>query len=276
MSWRRRGPTAPMGQFARLRKYPDASYRDVTAPNADTLYTYAYLDLSKEPWVVSIPDLKGRFAVFSIFDGWTTVFANPGKRTTGTGAQTFAITGPGWTGTLPAGVKEYKSATQVVLFNGKIYCTGTPGGLQAGSRRAGQGDGCPALLVRQALHARAGQGRSGRRHEDAGAGPGARHGGRGLLQAVRRTPQDEHALPRRCPDGRQARQARHRSRTGLRHRQGRSRRRSGAGQGVQDRPAADRGVAEGGCRGRRLAARERLGHRPRRRAPTARTTSSAR
>ena len=95
------GTSAPMGQFARLRTYPDASYRDVTAPNADTLYTYAYLDLSREPWVVSIPDLKGRFAVFSIFDGWTTVFANPGQRTTGTLAQTFAITGPGWTGKLP-------------------------------------------------------------------------------------------------------------------------------------------------------------------------------
>jgi len=120
------GTQAPMGQFAKLRKYPDASYRDVTAPNADTLYTYAYLDISKEPWIVGIPDLKGRFAVFSIFDGWTTVFADPGKRTTGTGAQTLAITGPGWSGTLPPGVKEYKSATGIVLFNGKIYCTGTP------------------------------------------------------------------------------------------------------------------------------------------------------
>lgn len=120
------GTSAPMGQFARLRTYPDASYRDVTAPNADTLYTYAYLDLGKEPWVVSLPDLKGRFAVFSIFDGWTTVFADPGKRTTGTGAQTFALTGPGWKGTLPAGMKEYKSPTQVVFFDGKIYCTGAP------------------------------------------------------------------------------------------------------------------------------------------------------
>jgi len=120
------GTQAPMGQFAKLRTYPDASYRDVTAPNADTLYTYAYFDVSKDPWIISIPDLKGRFAVFSLFDGWTTVFGDPGKRTTGTGAQTIAITGPGWSGTLPAGVKEYKSATAIPLFNGKIYCTGTP------------------------------------------------------------------------------------------------------------------------------------------------------
>jgi hypothetical protein len=120
------GTQASMGQFARLRTYPDASYRDVTAPNADTLYTYAYFDVSKEPWVISIPDLKGRFAVFSLFDSWTTVFGNPGKRTTGTAAQTIAITGPGWSGTLPPGVKEYKSATEIALFNGKIYCTGSP------------------------------------------------------------------------------------------------------------------------------------------------------
>ena len=51
----------PVRLGAALRTYPDASYRDVTAPNADTLYTYAYLDLSTEPWVVSTPDLKGRY-----------------------------------------------------------------------------------------------------------------------------------------------------------------------------------------------------------------------
>ena len=61
-----------------------------------------------------------------MLDGWTTVFQVPGKRTTGTGAQTYAITGPGWKGTLPAGVKEYKSPTSIVWLLGRIYCTGTP------------------------------------------------------------------------------------------------------------------------------------------------------
>ena len=54
------------------------------------------------------------------------MFQVPGKRTTGTGAQTYAITGPGWKGTLPAGVKEYKSPTSMVWLLGRIYCTGTP------------------------------------------------------------------------------------------------------------------------------------------------------
>ncbi|MEH2491730.1 DUF1254 domain-containing protein [Bradyrhizobium sp. AZCC 2230] len=120
------GTRAPMGQIIKLRQYPNASFRDVTAPNADTLYTSAFFDVGKEPWVLSMPDMKGRYALFPMLDGWTTVFQVPGKRTTGTGAQTYAITGPGWKGTLPAGVKELKSPTSIVWLLGRIYCTGTP------------------------------------------------------------------------------------------------------------------------------------------------------
>jgi hypothetical protein len=120
------GTKAPMGQIIKLREYPNASFRDVTAPNADTLYTTAFIDVGQEPWVMSIPDMKGRYALFPLLDGWTTVFQVPGKRTTGTGAQNYAITGPGWKGVLPAGVREYKSPTSIVWLLGRIYCTGTP------------------------------------------------------------------------------------------------------------------------------------------------------
>jgi hypothetical protein len=117
---------APMGQFVKARHYPDPSFHDVTAPNADTLYTTAWIDVGKEPWVLSIPDMKGRYFMFPMLDGWTNVFQAPGTRTTGTGAQTYAITGPGWSGTLPSGVQEYKSPTSLVWIIGRIYCTGTP------------------------------------------------------------------------------------------------------------------------------------------------------
>ncbi len=120
------GSRGPMGQFVKARQYPDASFRDVTAPNADTLYTLAWLDLGKEPWVLSIPDMKGRYFLVPLLDGWTNVFQVPGSRTTGTGAQSYVITGPGWSGTLPAGVKQYKSPTNLVWILGRIYCTGTP------------------------------------------------------------------------------------------------------------------------------------------------------
>jgi hypothetical protein len=120
------GTRAPMGQLVRLREYPTAAFRDVTAPNADTLYTTAWLDLAKEPWILSLPDADGRYYLFPMLDAWTDVFQVPGKRTTGTGPQKYAITGPGWSGKLPEGVKEYKSATNLVWILGRIYCTGTP------------------------------------------------------------------------------------------------------------------------------------------------------
>ena len=120
------GTRGPMGHIIKLRHYPDATFRDVTAPNADTLYTTSFFDVGKEPYVLSIPDMKDRYYLMPMLDGWTNVFQVPGKRTTGTGAQTYAITGPGWTGTLPAGVKQYKSPTNIVWLLGRIYCTGTP------------------------------------------------------------------------------------------------------------------------------------------------------
>lgn len=120
------GNQAPMGQFARLRQYPDAQFRAVTAPNADTLYATAWFDVGAEPWIVSVPDMGDRYFLLPMLDGWTNVFASPGQRTSGTNAQTFAITGPNWHGTLPPDVTEYKSPTSMVWLLGRIYCTGTP------------------------------------------------------------------------------------------------------------------------------------------------------
>jgi hypothetical protein len=120
------GAHAPMGQFLLMRKYPNAAFKDVTAPNADTLYSTAWLDLAKEPYVLSLPDMDGRYFLMPMLSGWTDVFEVPGKRTTGTKAQAYAITGPNWTGRLPAGVKELKSPTNMVWILGRTYCTGTP------------------------------------------------------------------------------------------------------------------------------------------------------
>ena len=119
------GMRAPLGQFARVRTYPTASNHEISAPNTDTLYTLVWLDVGKEPWVVSIPDAHNRYCMFPMLDGWTTVFQSPGKRTTGTAPQKYAITGPRWKGQLPAGLKEYKSPTSIVWILGRIYCTGT-------------------------------------------------------------------------------------------------------------------------------------------------------
>jgi hypothetical protein len=120
-----KGTHAPLGQFAHMRAFSDASVRDVTAPNADTLYSSAWLDLSKEPYVLSLPDMEGRFYVFQMLDGWTNVFADPSQRTTGNKAQKYAIVGPGWHGQLPKDVKELRSPTNMAWILGRTYSTGT-------------------------------------------------------------------------------------------------------------------------------------------------------
>jgi hypothetical protein len=120
------GDHAPMGQFANLRKYPDAAFRNVTAPNADTLYSSAFLDVGREPYVLSLPNEHGRYYLMPMLSGWTDVFQVPGTGTTGTDAQTYAITGPGWKGALPQGVTEYKSPTRMVWILGRTYSSGTP------------------------------------------------------------------------------------------------------------------------------------------------------
>jgi hypothetical protein len=116
----------PMGQLRRFRTYPSADDRSVPAPNADTLYTDAWLDVSKEPMVLTTPDMGERYFQMPMLSGWTNVFQSPGTRTTGQRAQTYVITGPGWSGPLPAGITEYKSPTGIVWLLGRIYCTGTP------------------------------------------------------------------------------------------------------------------------------------------------------
>ena len=115
-----------MGRFAHARTFPPATYRDIPGANADTLYSTAWLDLGKEPYVLSIPDAEGRYYMLPMLDGWSDVFESPGTRTTGGKAQTYAITGPNWKGDLPRGVTEYKSATSLVWIIGRTYTTGTP------------------------------------------------------------------------------------------------------------------------------------------------------
>ena len=117
---------APMGQMIRMRSYPAVDNHCCAAPNADTLYTEAWLDVSKEPSVLGIPDMGNRYYIIPMLDGYSEVFSVASPSTTGYKAQTYAITGPGWTGTLPPGVTEVKSATGMVWILGRIYCTGTP------------------------------------------------------------------------------------------------------------------------------------------------------
>ncbi|MFL5285678.1 MAG: DUF1254 domain-containing protein [Rhodopila sp.] len=117
--------TAPINQFAVMTRYPDASFKAVARTGLDTLFAVAWADLDKEPFVLSVPDTGGRYYVIALFDMWSNVFASIGKRTTGTGAGSFLIAGPGWQGHPPPEVKQtFRAPTRFVWVNGQMQANG--------------------------------------------------------------------------------------------------------------------------------------------------------
>ncbi|MGD0279575.1 MAG: DUF1254 domain-containing protein [Smithella sp.] len=114
----------PMNTFIHAPAFPPAEFRTVVRPNFDTLYSTAWLDLTKEPMIISAPDTRGRYYLLEMMDMWTDVFAAPGKRTSGTKAVSFAIVPRGWKGNLPKGITSIESPTPYVWIIGRTQTNG--------------------------------------------------------------------------------------------------------------------------------------------------------
>ncbi|MEP9351646.1 DUF1254 domain-containing protein [Xanthobacter sp. KR7-225] len=117
--------SGPLGSFFNVRGYPPATYRGVSATNADTLYSMAWLDL-KEPMVFSHPEIKDRFFNFELIDLWMVVEHAVGTNTTGTAAATYLFTGPGWKGEVPKGMIHIAYPTRYLGVLGRTYALDTP------------------------------------------------------------------------------------------------------------------------------------------------------
>src|SRR5262245_41186622 len=126
----------PMNMFNNVPTYPPADDKVVVRPNFDTLYSIAYLDMTKEPVVVSAPDTGGRYYLLPMLDMWSDVFASPGWRTTGTQAGNFLVTPPGWRPDLrerfidefklPAGTQRVEAPTPYVWIIARTKTDGPP------------------------------------------------------------------------------------------------------------------------------------------------------
>jgi len=114
----------PPNQFFNVKRYPPADYRGVSAPNADTLYSLAWVDLS-QPQVFSHPDMGKRYFLFPMYDLWMTDFKSPGSRTTGEKAGNFLLTGPDWEGEVPVGMTHITAKTRHMLILGRTYADGS-------------------------------------------------------------------------------------------------------------------------------------------------------
>lgn len=105
-----------LNEFRHVHKVPEAGANGAHRPSVDTLASSAWVDLSQEPVVLSVPATGNRYYMMSILDGWTNVFASPGTRTSGNGAGNFALVGPRWEGQLPVNVQKIQAPTDLVLI----------------------------------------------------------------------------------------------------------------------------------------------------------------
>jgi hypothetical protein len=110
---------SPADVFLNIPTFPPAEFRAVVRPNFDTLYSSAFLDLRKEPKIVSVPAAGDNYYLLPMYDMFGEVFASPGSRTTGGDPGDFAICPPGWAGKLPAGLRRYDAPSKWVWIIGR-------------------------------------------------------------------------------------------------------------------------------------------------------------
>ena len=114
--------TEPQAFFADPFSLPASAPKVATSGvNHDTLLTLGWLDLGKGAQILHVPDFSGRYYSVQFTDpSKNTNFAYVGTRTTGTAAGDYLVTGPGWQGTVPLGMKQIFSPNNSVLVIGRI------------------------------------------------------------------------------------------------------------------------------------------------------------
>lgn len=118
-------PYAPLNQFWHAPRLITAQYKDGGTMNNDTLYSLAWLDLSRGPVILSMPETGQRYYTMQFVGMNSDRFADIGLRTTGHAPGHYAVVGPGWTGTLPKGVVRLPTApSNSVLIFGRTLITG--------------------------------------------------------------------------------------------------------------------------------------------------------
>lgn len=114
---------APFNTFSHARTL--AGPRDTfVSVNNDTVYSIAQIDLGHGPQLLRVPDSGGAYYVLQFVDAWTDNFAYVGKRATGTAAGLYLLTGPGWSGEVPAGATRIAFPTEVGTIVGRWACDG--------------------------------------------------------------------------------------------------------------------------------------------------------
>ena len=115
----------PENNITFARQLITANDTGTVTPNADTLYGYAFLNMTSEPIVLQIPPIEpGRYYTFQLMDAYTNNYQYLGTRATGSEGGTYLIAGPNWEGTVPEGMTKIWSPTDLTMVINRILIKG--------------------------------------------------------------------------------------------------------------------------------------------------------
>lgn len=118
-------PQAAVNQFGLVRDLRGPEFKQIATPNNDTIYAQSFVDVSREPIVLSVPEVAApRYYTFQLWDPNGDTFGYIGSRTTGREAVHFAFVGPGWQGELPEGVTRIDTPYNGMVIWGRIGVDG--------------------------------------------------------------------------------------------------------------------------------------------------------
>jgi hypothetical protein len=112
---------APVNQVANAWSMLGPNFSAVQSANSDTQYSVMWFDSSKEPYVLHLPDAKGRYYTFQFADAWTNNFHYASTRTMGSQEQNYVLVAPGWTGRLPADLTRIDCPTPTGFIVGRWF-----------------------------------------------------------------------------------------------------------------------------------------------------------
>lgn len=108
---------APVNRISHARTVAGPGDRTIVAPNVDTPYSHAWLDLRAEPIVLTLPTFEAeRYVSLQLIDAYTYILGYVTPRTNGNSGGVFLVAGPGWKGEVPDGIDGlFRSPTDLVL-----------------------------------------------------------------------------------------------------------------------------------------------------------------
>ncbi len=112
-----------LNRFRHMPTLADPTTRDVTTPNADTLYSSAWLDLSLEPLFLTVPPVGDLYYSYAFIDLFTDNFLVVSHRLKGNGLATHMIVGPKWNGDAPGDVTVVRAPTTSAWLLGRSWST---------------------------------------------------------------------------------------------------------------------------------------------------------